>query len=114
MLYSCVLIIPAALTDKANALGEAMGWGPESYTVELSADGKAPATHCGLHSWVSPAFVALLTDAKGGKMPEGLKYPVEDFAAVVGGLITSVRADMAGHFGDVLKGSGLAIVQIAI
>lgn len=82
-----VLMIPAALVDKANALGEAMGWGPNSYSIALSADGSEPATHWSLNiAQASPDFLAMLEAAGQGQMPEGLEFPEEDFAAVLSGL----------------------------
>lgn len=106
-MLSCVLIIPAVLRDKADALGEAMGHGPASYSVPLSADGSEPATRYGLHSWVDQGFVDML-DA--GVMPDGLDYPVEDFAAVIGSLIASVRSEVQGHFAEVCEVNGLVVV----
>lgn len=60
---SAVLIIPAALRSAANALGAAMGWGPENYTVPLSASGEAPATHWLCRTDVTLDFQATLLAA---------------------------------------------------
>lgn len=38
MQYSAVLIIPAPMKAQADAVGVAMGWGPESYTTPLGND----------------------------------------------------------------------------
>lgn len=110
-MLSCTLIIPAALLDRANALGEAMGHGPASYSVPLSATGDEPATHYGLHTWAAQTFVDMLDAAGQGVMPEGLDYPAQDFAAVVGGLVASIRGDAAGHFVEVCEAEGLAVVR---
>ncbi len=40
---SCVLLLPLDQVATGNAVGEAMGWGPTSYSVPLSADGSEPA-----------------------------------------------------------------------
>ena len=106
-MHSVVLIIPASLKAKADALGEALGHGPNSYSVPLSADGKEPATHYGLHTWAQQSFVDRLQGAAQGQMPEGLDYPANDFAAVTGALIASVRGDVAEHFADVVAANGL-------
>lgn len=82
-----VLVIPASLRDKANALGEAMGWGPNNYSVPLSASGSEPATHWSLNlAEAGPEFLAMLEGAGQGHMPDGLDFPPADFAAVMGGL----------------------------
>jgi len=51
-----VAIVPAAYWDVANQLSSAQGWGPDSYSVPLSADGSEPATHYGLAAPVTEAF----------------------------------------------------------
>jgi hypothetical protein len=103
-----VLIIPADLKDKANALGAAMGWGPESYSVPLSPDGADPATYHGLNlAEAGDAFLAMLAAAGNGEMPQELidgGYPPQDFAAVMAGLI--VRAGVP--FDTALGDAGLA------
>ncbi len=105
-----VLIVPTSLVDKANALGAAMGWGPESYSVPLSADGSEPATHWGLNlANPGDSFLAMLAGAGQGQMPEvllGAGYPPEDFAAVVGSLVV----DMAAPFADAIAANGLSVV----
>ena len=67
-----VLITTADLLDKANALGVAMGYGPGSYSIALSDNGKT-VTHYGL-SLERPGddFLAMLEGAMQGKAPEGL------------------------------------------
>lgn len=109
-MLSFVLIIPAALADTANALGEAMGWGPGSYSVPLSANGLAPASHYGLHTWAEQSFADMLEAAGTGTIPPELAaagYPAQDFAAVLAGLIVSVRDDSVGHWQDAIAGVGL-------
>jgi hypothetical protein len=69
---SCVLIVPLAYHAAANQLAELMGWGPNSYSVPLSADGSEPATHYGLHAWVTPEFEAMIAGTGQGEMPEAL------------------------------------------
>jgi hypothetical protein len=105
---SLVLIIPAALRDKANALGAALDMGSNNYSVPLSANGQEPATHYGLHAWAAQSFINMI-DA--GVMPEGLDYPEADFDAVMAALIVSARDDMTGHFADVLDANGLATME---
>lgn len=114
MTTSCVLIVPASLRDKANTLAEAMGWGPGSYAVPLSADGSEPITHYGLRTWASDEFVAMLQGAAQGQMPPALtaaSYPPADFAAVVGNLAVSLQPAMEGHFAAAIAAQGLAMVE---
>jgi hypothetical protein len=103
-MFSVVLIIPAELRDDANALAEAIGHGPNNYSVALSGDGQEPATHYGLHTWAQQAFIDLL--ASDG-MPAGLGQ----FAPVKEAVISSVRLDSDGHWQDVLQLHGLAVIQ---
>ena len=56
---SAVLIIPAAMRDAANAVGAAMNWGPDNYTIPLSSDGVS-VTHYGCRTYVSQEFITML------------------------------------------------------
>lgn len=56
---SAVLIVPTALRDAANAVGAAMGWGPENYTLALASDG-ATVTHWACRTDVDHVFLDLL------------------------------------------------------
>ena len=107
---SAVLIIPEAQRDKANALGEALGHGPNNYSVALSPTGSEPATHWGGRGEVTDEFIAMIADAAQGNPPPGLDYPAADLSEVLGALIVDFRADMDGHFADVLNVHGLQMV----
>lgn len=109
-MLSVALIIPAGLRAKANALGEAMGWGPDNYSVALSASGQKPASYYGCHAWTGDDFPAMIEGAAANGLPAEV-FPVEDLAEVLGALIVSVRSDMAGHFADVLTANGLRMVE---
>lgn len=112
MAFSAVLIIPEALRDAANAVGAAMGWGPDSYTVSLSADGCETVTHYGARTDVSEQFVRWITGVD----------PLPDPAAapVVTALIADFSPDPADpekpvlwgadHFNAVLAEHGLTLV----
>ena len=108
---SCVLIITSAQRDDANTLAQLMGWGPDNYSVALSADGEAPATHYGLHAWTTPAFEAMLAAAEEGTMPPELEeagYPAVTFSAVMEALTASFRDSYAEHFQGGVAGMGLS------
>lgn len=109
-MQSAVLIIPTAQRAKANALGEALGHGPNNYSVALSPTGSEPATHWGGRGEVNDEFIAMLAAAAQGNPPAGLDYPSADVAEVIDALIADFRADMNGHFGAVLDAQGLRMV----
>lgn len=116
-MLSCVLIIPAALLTKANALAEAMGWGENNYSVALSASGDHHASHYGLHTWVQPSFEQMMLEAQEGVMPDALAdalYPAADFAAVVEAATWSIRDDMTDHFQSIAQGLGLHMLARAV
>lgn len=93
---SIVLIVEAAARADAEALGLQLGHSGAEYSVPLSAEGLAPATHFGLHSWGRDDFVAVMA----GEAPEGVDASL--FETVRAALILSVRTSAAGHFADVL------------
>lgn len=109
---SAVLIIPEAQRAKANALGEALGHGPNNYSVALSATGSEPATHWGGHGSVTDEFIAMLADAAQGNPPAGLDYPLADLAEVLGALVADFHADATGHFDTVLAANGLKTLTV--
>lgn len=64
MTTSALLIIPAHLRAAANAVGDAMGWGPNNYDgMALSADGGATITHWACRTDVEPSFLGTLLAA---------------------------------------------------
>lgn len=103
-----VLVVPDSLRDKANALGEAMGWGPNNYSIPLSADGSEPITHWSLNlAQAGPDFLEMLEMAGQGQMPEDLDFPPADFVAVMQGL----TAEMGRSHTEVIDGLGLRMVE---
>jgi len=104
-MFSCVLILPADLRDKGNALGAAMGWGTYNYSVALT--NATEPTHYGLHAWVDQSFIDLIN---AGVMPDGLDYPKSDFDAVMAALISSFRTDIDRQFDEVCAAHGLSLV----
>jgi hypothetical protein len=94
---SVVLIIPADSLAEANALGEQLGYGPNNYSVPLSADGSS-ITHWGCHIAVaSDSFVELLYN------------PPAEAQAVVANLLISVSS-ISNHFSDALNQFALEII----
>lgn len=101
-MQSAVMIAPATDLDAANALGEGMGWGPDNFTVPLSASGAEPATHWGCRADVSEGFVALLESPPAEALPVLAMVHID---------IRST-ADPAGHFREVIAGLGLVIIEL--
>lgn len=58
---SAVLIIPTALRAAANAVGDAMGWGPENYTLALGNG--SGVTHYACRTDVEPTFLGTMIAA---------------------------------------------------
>lgn len=92
--YSAVLIMPTALIDKANALGAAMGHGPDSYSVPLS-DGEG-VTHFGARARVRSSFCAMLA-AAGRITPEEWPLYGLDAAQVTEGGSAIAALDLAAY-----------------
>lgn len=126
MAASLVLIIPAALRDKANALGVALGQGPGNFSVALSGDGET-ITHYGLlHQAASADFIGTIKAGQQGVLPDVqwsvFDLTVEDVAAVVSNLVVSVSPDSdaeesisyatpAAHFYDVTNQHELSVAN---
>lgn len=69
--FKTVMVIPAALKDKADALVVALGLadpGDQSFTVAMPSD-DAP-THYVAHARVRESFLAQLAAAGGGTLPD--------------------------------------------
>lgn len=94
-MHSAVLIIPETLLTKANKLGEAMGWGPNNYTIPLKDINDA--THYGLRADVQPSFLELLQNAASGVLPpidlEIYELTPADVQEIVANLKTSFSPD---------------------
>ena len=67
---SFVAIVPAAVRTRANKLFEAMRWGPNNFSIPLSATGKNPATHYAFHAWETDNFFADMADIVSTGWPE--------------------------------------------
>lgn len=109
-MLSCVLILPLDQIATGNAVGEAMGRGPDNYSVPLSADGSEPATHYGLHAWTSDDFQTLI---ESGVYPPELAdagITKADYDAMMAVLIYSFWPDYTDHFATIIAENGFAIV----
>lgn len=109
-MLSCVLILPVDQVATGNAVGEAMGWGPNSYSVPLSADGSEPATHYGLHAWVTEEFQTLIETGAYPPEVEAAGITQSDYDAMMAVLISSFWDDYVDHFATVCADNGLVVV----
>jgi hypothetical protein len=69
VMQSAVLILTTDLKSQGNAVGESMGWGPESYTIPLSTNG-IDITHYGLRADVSDQFIRWITGVDPLPIPD--------------------------------------------
>jgi len=110
-MLSCVLILPLDQVDTGNAVGVAMGWGPDNFSVPLSSDGYLPATQYGLHAWVEPWFQELIESGEYPPQLEGSGVTVEQYDAMLAVLISSFWPDYEGHWDAVLTANGLQLAD---
>ena len=85
MQHSAVLIIPADLKAQADAVGAAMGWGGESYTIPLG-DGES-VTHYGARADVGEQFIRWVRGL------EPLLEGMDSAQPVIDALIADFRPD---------------------
>lgn len=99
---SCVIVIPAAHVAAINALGHALGWGPENCSVPLYT-GKV-ITHYAGRADVKLSFETIISNALQGILPDGLDAEPQQ----VQSLLSLATIDIAeapnprAHFDDVL------------
>jgi hypothetical protein len=111
-MLSTVLILPVDQVDTGNAVAEAMGWGPSNYSIPLSADGRDPVTHYGLHTWATEGFRDMI---EAGYYPPELEQAGIDektFTAMTAVLVSSFWPDYTDHFATVTAENNLQIVEV--
>jgi hypothetical protein len=111
-MLSCVLILPLDQVATGDTVAEAMGWGPDNYSVPLSADGSEPATHYGLHAWTGDDFQTLIES--GVYPPELAEAGISktDYDAMMAVLIYSFWPDYADHFATIIAENNLQMVEV--
>lgn len=105
---SIVCVLPSALKDSANELGELMGEGPNTYTVALSNDG-TNVTHWGVHTWGKQSTLEVLSAVQAGVMPDVGFDPVV-FQSIVENLEVSMSDDPNDHFTNFVASLGLTAI----
>jgi hypothetical protein len=112
-MLSCVLILPEDQVATGNAVGEAMGWGPNNYSVPLSPTGAEPATHYGLHAWTDDAFKELVESGVYAPELEQAGISKADYDAMHAVLVSSFWSDYVDHFNTVCAEQGLEMVTFS-
>lgn len=110
---SLVLIIPSNLLTSANAIANALGYGPITFSVPLSPTGETPITDYGGRANTSESFVAWLNNAVAGNYPLIENVAPSTVQTVFESLIFNVSDILWGgeHFFAVLNQEGLSIVE---
>jgi len=113
---SIVIIVPAALQDKANRLSCALGHDVlpgNTFSVPLTSDDET-ITHYGCRTTAKPEFVAILEAAGQGQLPPDFPLTefgvtAQDIADVLAAQIIDVQdaSAMIGHFDEVLAANEL-------
>lgn len=119
---SALLIIPAPLREAANAVGAAMGWGPNNYDgIALSSDG-VNITHHACRTDVEKSFLGTLLAAgydlaRAGLTPEQIAAipPMPEGTIIpegVGAVLNALDVDLsevlwgADHMQAVMEARG--------
>lgn len=106
--YSVVLLVPQQWQSSGNQLAEAMGHGPNNFSVPLSADGNEPATHYGCRSQAKHEFVHMLEVAAASGFPPIIPEANEIFSHIISDAAFMEDGNM--HFNRVLENNNLKIV----
>lgn len=70
--YSIVLVCQAADQADSNMIAEALGYGPDTFSLPAGPEGATEPTHYLNHSFGAQAFVDMVGALYGGSPPEGL------------------------------------------
>jgi hypothetical protein len=116
-MMSLVVIAPAAVWPSVKAMNSALGYAAGD-GVELSSDGSAPATHLGLHTWATDAFIAIAT----GQVTLTIEgYTAQDIANLLAAITVSVEPSVGeqilkrkAHFDYVASSLGLQTIEVAL
>lgn len=91
------IVLITSLPEKANALGEALGWGPNNFSVPLTE------SKFGLHTWAEESFLDSIEPSED--------FTQGDIDLLLADLIRSDRIDSTNHFEDVLAENGLSRLE---
>lgn len=106
---SCVLIVPANLQYAGNMFGEALGYGPGTYSIPLAKKSRLDIlSHYAAHSWVRPDFIQMIQAGQSGILPQELLdrgFTPPQVMIFLSQVIFSARnyGEPLDHFDSVLK-----------
>lgn len=100
----CVVVAPSSLKDAANQLAQSFGYGPNNFSVPLSADGSEPATHYGgnAEGGISQTFKTLIDNALIGVVPSDIEEITGLTQQEVTQLVSSLTIDFNNSWNVVL------------
>jgi hypothetical protein len=112
-MLSLVSIIPAAMRSDADAVAEALGWGPDTHIIPLAPAGADAPTHYGCRAHASDTTPALLQSSAADLAAEGVDWSPLTFAevdAVKDAFIVDVKPDgTKGHFHSFISSQSLVL-----
>jgi hypothetical protein len=110
--YSAVLVVSADNQAIGNQLAEALGHGPNNYSVPLSSDGSEPATHYGCRAQVNEVFVAMVQGASQGSLPEIDGMTPQEVAQAFMAMQIDIQSSIDGyqHFIEYTESLDLQII----
>lgn len=104
--YSIVLLCQAADQVDSNTIAEALGYGPNTFSLPAGPEGATEPTHYYNHSYGSQVFVDMVIALGEGTPPEGL--PVELLPALSQMVIDIADGgDPGQHTNDALAANNL-------
>lgn len=121
--HSLVVVCPDAVKETLLNVGRMLPSSVEGgMSVELSANGSAPVTHWGSHSWVQKEFADIMS---GEVVPEIEGVSAQDINNLLASIIVSVdpivevdgvekRLSSGEHFNYVLEQAGLQRISVDI
>lgn len=104
--YSIVLVIPAADQVAGNQIAEALGYGPDTFSLPAVSEGATEPTHYFNHSFGAQAFVDMVQALGEGNPPEGMP---PELLEPLSRMIISIRdgGDPVQHVDEALEENGL-------
>ena len=103
--YSIVLLCQAADQADSNVIGEALGYGPDTFSLPAGVEG-GPVSHYFNHSFAPDEFIEKVTAMGQGQPPEGMP---QELLPALNRMVISIRdgGDPLDHVSDVLSDYGL-------
>lgn len=103
--HSVVLLCAAADQADSNAIGEALGYGPDTFSLPAGPEG-GPGSHYFNHSFAADEFLEKVAAMGQGQPPDGMP---QELLPALNRMVISIRdgVDPLDHVSDVLSDYGL-------